>query len=1636
MENKNSDPTGNTPTLPTPPLGNEVLGQPIAQADESLGLENAGRSAELTTGSQSPPRPLRRRLPWLRLARYTVIGVAAACLLFIVFVRNSSNQNPQQQNLGIEQRFDTQDLPLSELKKEEAKPLPVNTIKVNGTLEVSDGLALTPGIQPATTTAGQLYYDQSSNLLGYYNGSRFVMLSGAQPAVTSLDGVSGDLTLGPGLIQNAGQLSNNGVLAIGGQSGNLTLGNGLIAVNGQLRNTGILNVISGNSSIAVANDGSGNVTISGATSPGGTVSSPGGTPGKIAKFTGAQTIADSLLGESGTTVVVSGDLNVSGSLATGVALGVASGGTGATSLSTNGVLVGQGTGAITSVTAGGAGLCLVSTAGPPIWQACPGGGGGGVDSLNGLTGALTLGDSSSLGSTITINDASTSAKGIARFNSANFTSSGGDINTIQDINTTAAPTFGSLTVTSGAINGQTISNAANFTGTITVAGLASFSGDANISGTLTANTLTPNSALTIGASGQSFTLQGDSSSTLTATNGGNVTSFTFQAPTANVTYRLLTAADGTYDICTTAGNCSTAGGVTTVGGSTNQLAKFTGAQTIADSIISDNGTTVNIAGILAVNTIMPTGALTIGSVAQALVLQGTTTSLTATNGGFTNQLTFAVPGGSNKTVTIPNASGTIAVSAAGPIQLDTNGNITCPLCVTSGGGGGGQGAVDSLNGLTGAITLANATGAGSTITLDNASTSTKGIAQFDSTNFTVTGGVVNTIQNINTTAAPTFGSLTVTSGTINGQTISNAAGFTGTLGVAGLASLNGGASVIGTLTANTITPTAALTIGATGQSFTLQGNALSTITATNGANTTSLVFQSPSANVAYRLPTASAGTYDICSTAGNCIGLGGGITGSGTSGRIAKFNGSNTITDSLLSESGSTVTASGNVNVTAGNQYQINGSQISSANLSNDSNLAKLSNSQTFTGDTTTFRNGSDSASAFSIQNTAGNNVFNVDTSSNAITLGNVTTTVGQGIAGALRFADGTNDNFGLTLNTTTLTADRVVSLPNENGTVCLQSSGSCGFAVGSAADYVQNQSSNDQTANFRISGTGRANTSFITPVLDTASAVSLDIGSTASGINLHKGTTITGALTQSGGAIGMTGSTSSSIATTSGSLTLQSQNAQNRLLINGSTINLETADSGSITIGRSGTSTVRIGASTNNARSIYIGEPTATNAQTVSIGGLGSSTVTVQGGTGSNAVAIHAAAGGSIALNTSGAGKINITTTNGMSIAAGAIPTGDLLSISNAGQAVTTAGTEGLSLNYVGGAAAVESSGMRIDLTPGGTSGGTWSGMRIVANGTGAASGVNEYGLKLEGPSTPGVGTETAVNVTSGWDIGMNISSGGLQLASQSTPNAPAVNTLRIYAQNFAGKPMLALRDPDGAAYAAQPGLFQKSITMIRPSGGDVADTRPFGFGDAAEAIWDTSSLERGQDRGWTFEVGTDNVAGAAAGVGESYDKWRRGNTTGSNGFFAVGRVFFPETYTQSRIWVGLTSSPASTAWFTGDDPAGHRAGFSYVNNNGGRQDTNWQFTTKNGTTQSLQNTSMAFAADKMYDMYVYCPPQSSTIYWRIDNLTDGTTQEGSTSSNLPGATTDLRMTTQIVTIDTTVKWMDFGGIYVEADK
>jgi hypothetical protein len=824
---------------------------------------------------------------FLRLARRLDVAlilllVIGATITFIAVNRNSdssksSNAEPNQ--------YGTIAIPLEELISGKNLALSgASNVSINGFMQLNNGFSLAPSLQPTGAKPGQIYYDQDTNQLAYFNGEQFVFLTSAPAAgVQSLGGATGQLTLGGGLSLSGSQLSSSGVLSVQGQNGDVTFtaGPGIIINGTNFSNSGVLSIAAGTPNVTVGNDGSGNITVNVDTpiAGTGTVTSAGGTAGTIPVFTANQNIEDSIITQSGLALTVNGSLTVTGSTTLNTALAVPSGGTGASSLASNGVLVGNGTSPIGSVAAGGAGLCLMSTAGAPTWGACPGG--SGVASLNGLTGALSIANASGAGSTVTINDASTGSKGIASFNSTNFTVTAGAVNTIQNINSGATPTFAGLNT----------------------------------------NSITPSGTLTVGATGQQLILQGNASSTFTATGGGFTTGLGFTGvPTGNVTYNLdRSIAVGTYTLCSTAGNCTgLGGGVTTAGGTVNTLAKFTGAQAIGDAIITDDGTTVSIGGLLNVTNnittsgdaainggditstgalnITPGGALTVGVGTQTLTLQGgASTTFKATSGANTTTVAFATPT-ANTTLNFPALSaGTYTIcttsgncSGAGVTLQTAYDNSTSPeitldatrgaLTVRDNATPIGANLLEVQNN-TGSTTYLGVTVSGvsvaGTLTSTGTINTSAGALQTGGTTRLDNSGNLTNIGNLTATGAITVAS----TGGGNAITLNSA----GTIELQDDTNVTGNFDVSGTLTAGTANAFQVAAGGSitTAGSATLQGGTVTVGTSSQAgtlilhdgsSNTGTLQTAALGQNTIYTLPDPGVASATICLDTGNCSG--------------------------------------------------------------------------------------------------------------------------------------------------------------------------------------------------------------------------------------------------------------------------------------------------------------------------------------------------------------------------------------------------------------------------------------------------------------------------------------------------------------------------------------------------------------------------------------------------------------------------------------------------------------------------------------------------------------------------------------------------------------------------------------------
>ena len=954
-------------------------------------------------------------------------------------------------------------------------------------------------------------------------------------------------------------------------------------------------------------------------------------------------------------------------------------------------------------------------------------------------------------------------------------------------------------------------------------------------------------------------------------------------------------------------------------------------------------------------------------------------SLTSFNLLNTNVTTLNI-GGAATTLSIGGSAATISI----PGNLSVTGNITAPATGTSG--------------------YLQRSGA-------SLSPSTAGDA------FTTSG-------NISTTGSGTITSAsTITGTTINGST-GISTGGTARLDASGALSNISSLILTGAISGGT-------SFAGSGNITTSAGN----INATAG-----------------NIQTASTSRIDV---SGNHINAGN-YTGSGAVTMQSAIN-----TDLTLQTTGSgnlnLTSASGTLNLTA-NTIKRTGTTGLTFDLSN---AASTTLTVTNSGGGTAGLTISGAFSAIGNINTTNGNISTGSTGSissgtgGITTTGNITTTGTGSITSATTISGttftGTNGVFiptaasavGLIVKgTTNASTGDVLDIYNANSSPTIQAYFNAAGALNVAQSILP---TSNNTVDLGTSGTsfrtGYFATSALSPLHDVATAAgALSIGtSNAGSILIGKSSfavSIPGGLTTSNGNINAgTG------AITSGSINSQTISAA--ALFTG-TVSAATGFKINNTAAASGT--FLRGDGTNFvASALQSADVPASSANYVQINPgsqeTGSFNVAGSGTVGTSVLSpLHdVAAAGTLSLGTTTAtaialGKFGVTTTTAgvLAINSGTnVPTTDQVTIDNTSSTgVTTAGVNGLNVHYKGGAAAIEASGMRVDYTSGGTSGGIWSGMRIVENNA-TATGVTSYGLKLEG-TTNVTGSNIAIKIAAGWDAGLEIATGSVD------PATPAAGSIDVFARTVAGRSLLRQKSPSGVSFSYQPGLFEQALLYESPGTAGSISTIGGAFTLSGTVTNPASTEAIGSST--NFVTATNNLN--AVGLIESAATHFRGSTVNSaNGFFYVARLGLPDTTfnTTARTFTGLTDATIVNTMTGSDTPTGNYAGFRLSTT---AADTSWKFVTSNGTTTSTPAASVAATSGHVYDLYIYSPTYSSgasiaTMYWRVDDLTTGTTVEGSSTTNLPTASVALRVDTAVAATTTgTAHNLRVLKHYVEADR
>lgn len=291
----------------------------------------------------------------------------------------------------------------------------------------------------------------------------------------------------------------------------------------------------------------------------------------------------------------------------------------------------------------------------------------------------------------------------------------------------------------------------------------------------------------------------------------------------------------------------------------------------------------------------------------------------------------------------------------------------------------------------------------------------------------------------------------------------------------------------------------------------------------------------------------------------------------------------------------------------------------------------------------------------------------------------------------------------------------------------------------------------------------------------------------------------------------------------------------------------------------------------------------------------------------------------------------------------------------------------------------------------------------------------------------------------------------GTITLPAVTDPPSAATDTINIFAKKISGRMMPKWVPPSGIDNPFQPAIFGNRILMYLPSTGTVGTGAGTSFGPtwtsngtvlhptpSATAPAKSNQMKRTR---YANVVTTANQQLGPRFNAASEQQFWRGNAANLGGFFFVTR-FIVELYPAStvRIFAGLASTATGSVCIS-DTVINNVCGLWHSTTDPSTGANSFNFVTRDTVTTTKQSIPLAnaIAAGNSYTFYMYARPNDTTIYYRLDDMVNNVTYEGSTSTTLPANTAFMQPQVQMSngTANVTVTTVAIGvvGVYVESD-
>jgi len=262
------------------------------------------------------------------------------------------------------------------------------------------------------------------------------------------------------------------------------------------------------------------------------------------------------------------------------------------------------------------------------------------------------------------------------------------------------------------------------------------------------------------------------------------------------------------------------------------------------------------------------------------------------------------------------------------------------------------------------------------------------------------------------------------------------------------------------------------------------------------------------------------------------------------------------------------------------------------------------------------------------------------------------------------------------------------------------------------------------------------------------------------------------------------------------------------------------------------------------------------------------------------------------------------------------------------------------------------------------------------------------------------------------------------LNLGARTPENfsSDAQSTIAMYAADRGGRLMPAWADIFGVRTDIQAHLFDSDVFQWYPNSATAAQSGMQGLNGGTISLGTASTGL--PVVGTRYNVGTKGVfrgsTGAAAmtaGVCLANATYFQGSTAGLGGYFFAAR-FALDTFASSTCYfVGLTESGTSQIASTNVTSMINAVGFGFNNMSTATDANGTSFvffhssTSTNGTRTETLLGQPALATGNCYDAYIYAPPNTTRIYYRLDDYNNRSTLvNSSVQLHTPNSTTFMR--------------------------